>query len=262
MLGPCSPSAAESRAEVLLAEAEEAHKLEKKEKKRDKELKKNGVAGLPGMHAKDHHHKKHADSKKTAPKDAAAAATAGEGDDGSLVSFSIPAEGTRVLLVLRNKELNGLEGTVTAADVANFLFTVTTTDGRVVKKVGLGHMAFPPAVGTRVRTRNLKDDLTDLEGVVMSKDEWQCIVAVSSSAANGAQAGKTLRRLKFENLLVLPPVGARVMTRGLKKESNGKAGTVTAVDEAAWTVSVLLESGEKMARLPPGKLELHRGPLI
>jgi len=63
-----------------------------------------------------------------------------------------------------------------------------------------------------VLTRGFKAELNNLRGKVTALDSvaWQATLLLED--------GRTLRRVKWTNMLFLPPNGARVLTRGLKQE--------------------------------------------
>jgi hypothetical protein len=63
-----------------------------------------------------------------------------------------------------------------------------------------------------VLTRGFKAELNGLRGRVASVDQaaWQVTLALAD--------GRSLRRVKWSNMLFLPPQGARVLTRGMKKD--------------------------------------------
>ena len=119
-----------------------------------------------------------------------------------------------------------------------------------VKKVKLAGIHAPPTVGTAVITRGFKTELNGLRGTVTAVDQaaWQVTV--------GLEDGRAIRRVKWSNMLFLPPVGARVVTRSMKKEMNGRKGVVVSVDAARWLVGVQVDGEARPLNVHPGKLEM------
>jgi len=247
-----APSA-QLEAEVATATYREAKALVKGHAghQKSKSLLEKVASALPGHSKKDD---KKAAGKAEAKAEAKAAAKAAlAGDDGSLVSFVAPAVGDRVTLMMRAKALTNVDGVVTVADPAAHMYNIKLDDGRTVKKAKLGGIHAPPPVGTEVTTRGFKAELNGLRGRVSAVDAaaWQVLVALDD--------GRSLRRVKWSNLLFLPPNGVRVRTRGMQKDMTGKSGVVVASDFGKWQVQVALNGEPKAKWLHPGKLELDFG---